>query len=199
MFQMMYGCQIPFPERMQEGYEILGNLIVSNVSAEKIEAVMRHFICMHEEPIFFILELPLGLDEEKKMQGENVTAFHNAVYYIDGCTQEEALTILDEIGPLAINDGFCEFGFGGHKSQDEIMSKRYNEINIFSKDIDGFRDFMAEHQIEKVDHLVTAWNTFTKEHPGQCDLIELDGKNIYSFLDDFSEWGIYKAEIRERC
>ena len=43
------------------------------------------------------------------------------VYYIDGCTQEECLVLLEKYGKLLVNDGMNRFGFGCHESGDEIM------------------------------------------------------------------------------
>ncbi len=64
------------------------------MDADKIEEVVRHFITMHEEPQFFILELPASIDEETVASPGVMEKFHKNVYYIDGCSPEEALAIL---------------------------------------------------------------------------------------------------------
>ena len=197
MLNLRKGCKVPFPERLEEGYEIAGNRITANISSDKIEQVMAHFICIHREPMFFILELPSNQADETEVRPGVVAAFHKDVFYIDGCSTEKALTILSRIGELAINDGLCAFGFGGHESQDEIMFGKYNVTTIFSKDISKFDGFFEEHNITKIDNLVLAWDTFSKDNPGQCEKVVTEGQDVYSIPDQFADWGIYKAEQRE--
>lgn len=122
---------------------------------------------------------------------------HKDVYYIDECTGEEAFTILLRIGDLMINDGLCSFGFGCHESEDEIVFGKYNVTTILSKNINRYNSFMAEHGIAKSEDIVTAWDTFSQENPGISERIETGGKDIYSILEMFADWGIYKAEQRE--
>ena len=197
MFILRTGCKVPFPEKMTEEYALMKDRIIANISADKIKDVMNHFICIHEEPLFFILELPTDQSEEEEIRPGIVEKLHRDVYYIDNCSKEEALTILIRIGDLMINDGLCAFGFGGHKSTDEIMFDKYNETTIFSKNIEQYATFMAHHQIPKTDHVNTAWETFSQEHPGTSKCVETDGKDVYSIPKLFADWGIYKAEKRE--
>ena len=197
MLKLRKGCKVPFPEMLEEGYEISDNQIIANVSADKIETVMAHFIRIHDEPMFFILELPAKQDDETEIRPGMVAGFHKDVFYIDGCSTQEALTILSRIGELAINDGLCAFGFGGHESQDEIMFGKYNVTTIFSKDISKFDNFFEEHDIVKKDNLVSAWDTFSKDNPGECEKVITGGLDVFSIPDQFAEWGIYKAEQRE--
>ena len=151
---------------------------------------------MREEPVFFILELPANQDAENADSSGYVDAFHTDVYYIDGCSKEEALSLLDRIGPLLINDGLCSFGFGGHESQDEIMFGKYNVATIFSDHTAKYKSFFAEHDIPEVDWLVTAWDTFSPDHPGESERITTDGKDVFSIPAEFSKYGMYKAETR---
>ncbi len=197
MLQLRKGSKVPFPEQLQEGYEIRDNMITANISADKIEMVLAHFICMRDEPVFFILELPFKQNEETETSPGVVDAFHKHVYYIDGCTRDEALTILSRVGQLMINDGLCSFGFGGHESQEEIVFGKYNITTIFSSNADSFREFFKEHDIPEVSNLKTAWDTFSQEHPGSSEKIITDGKDVYSIPAAFAEWGLYEAETRE--
>ena len=152
---------------------------------------------MKSEPVFFILELPVRQDDETESAPGVVRAFHKDVYYIDGCSIEEALTILSRVGRLMINDGLCSFGFGGHESQEEIVFGKYNVTTIFSRNTGAFRDFFKEHDVPEVSGLKTAWDTFSKDHPGSSEKIITNGKDVYSIPVDFANWGIYKAETRE--
>ena len=197
MLLLRAGCRVPFPEKLSEEYMLMENQIIANISADKIRTVMEHFICIHEEPLFFILELPSKQSDEKEIRPGVVEKLHKDVYYIDGCSNEEALTILLRIGNMMINDGLCSFGFGCHESNDEIMFGKYNVTTIFSRNIGQYINFMEDHEIAKREHLVTAWDTFSQEHPGSSVRIDTDGKDVFSIPEMFADWGIYKAEQRE--
>lgn len=196
MLILRKGCTVPFPEKLEEGYCVSDGYIIANVSADKIEEVMAHFICMQQEPVFFLLELPSKQDDEKEVRPGAVNELHKDVYYIDGCSTEKALTVLSRIGKLAINDGLCSFGFGGHESHDEIMFGKYNITTVFSSDITHYDHFFKQHDIERNDHLVVAWDTFSKEHPGCCERVETDGTDVFSIPEQFADWGMYLAEQR---
>lgn len=124
-----------------------------------------------------------------------VAAFHKDIYHIDGCSKEEAPVIWDRA--LAINDSLCAFGFGGHGSNDEIVFGKYNVTTIFSKDISKYAGFLEEHTIAQKEHLVFASDTFSKEHPGRCETVLTDGRDVYSIPARFADRGIYKAEQRK--
>ena len=52
------------------------------------------------------------------------------------------------------------------------------------------------HEIEKADHLLTAWDTFTNDTPGQSERYDYKGKSVYDLPEELKEWGIYLAETR---
>lgn len=191
------GSRGGLPEKLFEGYEISENGIYANVGIDKIESVMQHFIVMHEEPLFFFLELPARKDEEEESAPGVVEKLHKKIYYMDGCSQEEALTVLIRSGDLLYNDGLIAFGFGGHESGDEIMFGKYNVLTIFSRTIEIYKDFFCDHDIERTDKLITAWDTFSDEHPGISEKYEVNGKTVYDIPEQFKEWGMYFAEQRE--
>ena len=121
---------------------------------------------------------------------------HKDVYYIDGCSREECLALLIRYGDFLVNDGLSKFGFGGHKSHDEIMLDSYNVVTIYSKELSKFNDFFEPHNIQFVEELVTAWKTFFKTSTGISELYESNGKTVYDLLEELAEWGIYLAETR---
>lgn len=191
------GSKISSLVPIYEGYEVRDNHITANVGINKIEGVFQHFIVMHEEPIFFILEIPAAATDETEVSPGIVEKLHKDIYYIDGCSQEEALTILIRVGNLLYNDGLSSFGFGGHESGDEIMFGKYNVLTIYSQSIEKYSEFFNPHNIEKMDSLKTAWDTFTKETPGVSERYEVDGKSVFDIPEQFKEWGMYFAEQRE--
>ena len=169
---------------------------MANVHAEKILEVFQRFIAIHDEPLFFILELPVCIDREKVIAKNIIKESHKDVYYIDGCSREECLALLIRYGDLLINDGLSQFGFGGHKSHDEIMLDSYNVVTIYSKELSKFNDFFEPHNIQFVEELVTAWKTFSKTSPGISEIYESNGKTVYDLPEELAEWGIYLAETR---
>lgn len=62
------GAKVSSPSVLYEGYETGDNQITANVGIDKIESVLQHFIVMHKEPMFFILELPANADDETEIE-----------------------------------------------------------------------------------------------------------------------------------
>lgn len=197
VLKLKAGSKVTSSQLLYEGYEVGENHITANVGIDKIEKIMRHFVAMHDEPQFFILELPASKDDETEVAPGVVRVLHKDIYYIDGCSREEALAIMSRVGNLLFNDGLSAFGYGGHESGDEIMFGKYNVLTIYSQSIEKYDGFFEAHEIEKTDNLITAWDTFSQEQPGTSEKYELDGKTVYDIPAQFEEWGMYLAEQRE--
>ena len=197
MFNFIKGCSIKNPSGITEGYKKYNeNSLAANVSADNIKDVFGHFIVMHEEPMFFILELPVESDKEKTVSPGVVEEFHKDVYYIDGCSAEECIYLLETYGELLINDGLCSFGFGCHNSGDEIMLGKYNLISIYSKNLAVFEGFFEAHKIENNDNLVLAGSVISRDNPGTSETLTVDGLRIYDLPERLKDWNIYLAETR---
>ena len=197
MLNLVKGHQVSLVENLFESFtKLTEHHLVANVHAEKILEVFQHFIVIHDEPLFFILELPVSIDREKVIAKNIIKESHKDVYYIDGCSREECLALLIRYGDLLVNDGLSKFGFGGHKSHDEIMLDSYNVVTIYSKELSKFNDFFEPHNIQFVEELVTAWKTFSKTSPGISEIYESNGKTVYDLPTELAEWGIYLAETR---
>ncbi len=197
MLKFRKGCTVPFPEKIHEEYEINENSIIANIDADKIEDLLSDFIKLHNEPLFFILEIPSKQCDEIEIKPGIVESLHKDVYYIDGCAQEEALNIVSRIGKLLVNDGLSSFGFGCHISHDEIMVGKYNVITIYSQTPENYNELLEKNELKRVDKVMTAWDTFTQNNPGKSVKIETDGKDIFDIPEMFADRGIYLAEQRE--
>ena len=197
MLNLVKGHQVSLVENLFESFtKLTEHHLMANVHAEKILEVFQQFIAIHDEPLFFILELPVSIDREKVIAKNIIKESHKDVYYIDGCSREECLALLIRYGDLLVNDGLSKFGFGGHKSHDEIMLDSYNVVTIYSKELSKFNDFFEPHNIQFVEELVTAWKTFSKTSPGISEIYESNGKTVYDLPTELAEWGIYLAETR---
>ncbi len=197
MLNMKKGCRCVLSEKLEEAYMIKGNVITANIDINHIRSVMQHFIVIHDEPLFFILEVPADAESEKEIKPCVTEKLHKDVYYIDGCSKEQALAIMVRVGDILFHDGISSFGYGGHKSGDEIMFGKYNVLTIFSQNTDSYFKFFEVHKIKRVSKLITAWDTFTREMPGVSERIVIDGKDIFSIPELFKDWGMYLAEQRE--
>ena len=201
MLEMKEYCSVPFPDKLFEGYEVNGNVIRANINASKVLDMMKCFIQNHNEPLFFILELPCkmedGMTEQKILI--NVNDDYD-VYYMDGLDETHACRILDILGELLVKDGLNTFGFGGHETQEEILFGKYNVMTIFSKNEKSYSSFFESFGIPKTEHLVTAWDTFDAFHGGECSrcIAEKTGKSIYDIPDAFKDYGMYFYESRKR-
>ena len=197
MLNLVKGHRVSLVENLFESFtKLTEHHLMANVHAEKILEVFQHFIVIHDEPLFFILELPVSIDREKVIAKNIIKESHKDVYYIDGCSREECLALLIRYGDLLVNDGLSKFGFGGHKSHDEIMLDSYNVVTIYSKELSKFNDFFEPHNIQFVEELVTAWDTFSETSPGISEIYESNGKTVYDLPEELAEWGIYLAETR---
>jgi hypothetical protein len=194
MLKMIKGCKIESANILHEQYVKNNNLLAANVDADKIEEVLRHFILEQNGPIFFILELPCSVYEEKEIGSEGL---HKNVYYIDGLDADKAILLLRGKGELLVNDGLCSFGFGSHFGGDEIMVGKYNVVTIYSRSLEKYAGFFEQHNIPETKNLITAWDTFTHENPGVSEKYEVNGKDVYTIVDDLKDWGIYLAEQRD--
>ena len=197
MLNLVKGHRVTLVENLFESFtKLTEHHLMANVHSEKILEVFQHFIAIHDEPLFFILELPVSIDREKVIAKNIINESHMDVYYIDGCSIEECLVLLIRYGDLLVNDGLSKFGFGGHKSHDEIMLDSYNVVTIYSKELSKFNDFFESHNIQFVEELVTASETFSETSPGISEIYESNGKTVYDLPEELAEWGIYLAETR---
>ena len=208
MLKMRKGSTVPHPEKLYPSYQIMGALspddpgetrqvISANIDDDQMETALRHFIEMHDEPLFFILEIPTNQKDEPKNKRGDIEKFHKDVYYIDGCEKSKALDILRQVGEIVISDGMCQFGFGCHYSGEEIMIGKYNVATLFVRDPAVYRDFFAKLGIPETDKLVTAWETFSRWNPGDSVCFPVNGKDIYDIPEILKDRGIYFAERRE--
>ena len=201
MLEMKKCCKVPFPEKLFEGYEVRENAIYANVNASKAVEMMKHFIQLHKEPLFFILELPCK-DEDGVTVEKTITNANDDydVYFIDGLDCEQAQKYIDALGDLLVKDGMNTFGIGGHESHEEILFGKYNVMTIYTKNAELYFGFLDRFGIQKTDDLITAWDTFDPEHFGECKryVSKETGKNIYDIPEMYKECGMYLYETRKK-
>lgn len=200
MIELKECCKVPFPEKLFEQYEVKDGAIYANVNASKVLDMMKDFIKIHNEPLFFILELPCK--EEDTITASKVltdSGDDRDVYFIDGLDADMACECIDALGNFLVKDGMNTFGIGGHSSQEEILFGKYNIMTIYTKNADGYRDFLSGYGVLETEKLLTAWDTFDAEHPGECIryISEKTGKTVYDIPETYREYGMYLYESRK--
>lgn len=189
MLELKECCKVPFPEKLFEHYEIKENAIYANVNASKVLDMMKRFVAIHSEPLFFILEIPAKQEEYPAID----------VFYIDGLDIGQALQCIDALGDFLVNDGLNTFGIGGHESCEEILFGKYNVMTLYTQNAENYCDFFRDFKIEQTDTLITAWDTFDQENPGESTILvsKKTGKTIYDIPAMYKEYGMYLHETRK--
>lgn len=196
--EMIRGCRVPHSDRLTEQYVLKDHEIIASITVGSICKVIKRFITMQTEPMFFLLELPASMTVEKQLRKEDDDLLHKAVYYMDGLNMDEALGLMDEFGELLIHDGMSSFGFGIKSFSAEIVAEKYNILRVWAKKPEMYKVLFDELHVPQVEDLFTAWNTFTKAEPGDSFCISVDGTEVYDLVDVLKERGLYFAEYRER-
>lgn len=122
---------------------------------------------------------------------------HMDVYYLDNISGDYVLRLLDRFSDILVNDGLSHFGVLSQSGR-EIGKYKYNIIEAYTRD-DMFPllkvfDFF---ELPETDELVTAWDYFDQDSPGESSVYEKDGKTIYDLVDLLKTVGMYKYEQRE--
>ena len=195
MFQIASGIKIPFPEKIKEEYQIINHCIQLNLSFEKIRPLLYDFLEQLEEPLFFVLQLPLSPQEEAKLRKRDTDPLHQMVSYLDGQTREEIRDILNQYGDLLLNDGISQFAIASHKTKEEIFIRTYKLINIYCYHPEKFNDLLEKYGLNQTDNLFTIWDTFSNETPGKAYLVTMNGINVYDVYNELVNIGMYDAKI----
>lgn len=196
MFLTAPGVTVPFPERLREEFQVYEHrAIQANVSYEKLESLVREFYRGLEEPLFFVLQLPLSIDEEKKLGNDRI--IHDEVLYLDLQTQGQIDEIMDSFGPILLEDGMSRIAIASHASHEEIFVQKYKIIELFAPSPRRFIPLLQRYGLQETDHLLTAWNTFTQDTPGECRRVTRDGLDAYDVADILKQRGMYRANVIE--
>lgn len=198
MLKMIKGVKINDSNKLNEEYVITDNCIMANINADKILKVINSFVDMQKDPLFLIIEVPTS-EKDEKIEASIINEFHKDVYYLDNMSKPFVKELLKMFGNLFINDGLSQIGVGNHVTNAEIMTDKYNVVNIFyGKDkIENCEKIMEKNKIKRVDDLVTAWDFFNDNNPGECNRVDEDGKSVYDAIEVLTkEAGLYFAERR---
>lgn len=180
MFQTAAGVAIPFPEQIEEGYQIHGDTLTINLSYEKLSAFLEAFYNLLPEPLFLAVH-PDAEDEQ-------------TVYYLDGMTRRQLSMILDGYGELLYQDGLSSFAVASHESEEELFVQKYKVLSLYSPDLPRFFPLLKQFDLPRTEQLRTVWDTFSEEHPGEARRLEIAGQTVPDMIRELQKIGMYQAQ-----
>ena len=196
MFQTAPGVTIPFPEKIQEQFQVYeGQSIQANISFEKLKFLLTEFYQSLPEPLFFVLQLPLSIQEERQLGYDKI--LHQEVCYLDGQTRNQIDSILNSYGEILLEDGISQFAIASHVNHEEIFIQKYKLTDLYSPSPRRFIPLLQRYGLTETDHLVTPWDTFSRKAPGECRRISIDGVDVYTIAERLKQQGLYRAKILE--
>ena len=195
MFNTATGVKIPFPELIEEKYTLNEQSLLFNISFEKTKLLIQDFIINLCEPLFIFIYIPLMENEEKELLKKDTDSFHSELLYLDEQTKNQIFEILQLYGDLLLNDGISQFGIASHSDGDEIFIRKYKIVNICSKDINQYVHLMKKHGISETKDLITAWDTFSRDYPGECSKVTINNQDIFDVVEILKKKGMYRAKI----
>lgn len=204
MFNLIKGAKISENISLKEEYEINGNWIYANISAENIRRIINQFIEIENTELFCLfIEIPANMTDEnvirKTEDGYCVAEkMHKDIYYLDDISAKDLNELLNVFEDILINDGLSSFGVLSQKGN-EIGKYKYNVMGAYSdgEDLSPIIEAFYNVKIPRTDKLVTAWDYFSQDNPGESELYKKDGKTIYDVVETLKEVGMYKYEQRE--
>lgn len=196
MFQTAPGVTIPFPDKIQEQFQVYeGKSIYANISFEKLKPILTEFYHNLPEPLFFVLQLPLSIHEERKLKDSNT--FNQEVCYLDGQTKSQIDDIIEKYGQILLEDGMSQFAVASHVNNEEIFIQKYKLTAFYSSSPRRFIPFLQRYGLTETDNLITVWNTFSQETPGECRRVSINGFDVYDVAEQLKKQGLYRAKIIE--
>ncbi len=200
-FQMADGCGVKDLSGIEEGYRVEDSekghsRFIVNVSAEHIAPYFERLITLVEERSYFVIEVPVSEKEDQELRKSKNDPFHNRVYYLDGIDARKAREIFRRYQRILVHDGLVKFGFGCHKSVDEVFFGRYKILTIFAAKPDKYEAELRKMGIPRREVLKTVRDTITEEFPGVRKRLD-EKPTLWDMVEELKKEGLYLAETRE--
>ncbi len=195
-FKLVQGVDVDNIENVHSAYSVDENGIYAVLSAEiykKAVAELAQRLC---EPVFFFLEIPCSLEEEKQLRKNKNDPYHYNIYYLDNCTIPVSKAIMERYGELLTNDGVSRFGFGSHSSDEEIYCKGYQTVSVYG-DVNKFKAVFEKENIPCEAEIKTLWDVLSYENTGTCSTVEINGETVNDIAENLKSEGMYLADTAE--
>ena len=180
-FSLIPGVYIPDTGALKREYRLQKSKITLTLSAEDYPRFFRGCVDALKEPVFFFIEIP----------GDNDSY---VTYYLDNCTLPVARAILKRYGGILYSDGVIRFGFGSHKTEDEIYMQEYQTATVYSDSIARYEKILGEMGYTRNDKAVLAWDIISSENPGECSNTDSEGESYFDVVNNLTDVGMYRAE-----
>lgn len=198
-FQKCY--KVPRAKEIKESYVVKEGYINANVDRESIGLLIYKFLLAMDEPSVMFLEVPCGRDKELELRKSDSDPLHRDLYYMEFETRESAVATWCDYRDILLNCGACYFGFfsGNGSDRIEIGIYKYNEVYLHYSEVmfERIKRMLDSLDIPQVDELVTAWENFSEEKPGQTKACRIKGWSIYDMIDELEEYGLYHDSVVE--
>ena len=181
MFQTAAGVTVPFPELLHEQFCREGDRITLNLSYEKLNACVADFYKLLDAPLFLALHVPA--DEQ-----------NDRLYYLDGIAKPQLRTLWQMYGELLCQDGVSSFAIASHRTGEELFVQKYKVLTLYSPKIERFLPLLQKYGVSETDALVTAWDTFSEEHPGSLRMVDVEGDTVLDAVEQLRQIGLYEAQ-----
>lgn len=190
-FCLAQGYEVSDISSVKEGYHLKNNNFTVSISHDKLISFINDITDIFSGDVFFFIEVP------SQNEYDDISMFHKDIYYLDNCTHDVAKAIMKRYGDLLINDGVVQFGFGSHKSNDEIYIMKYNVINIYASETNIYRPVFIKHNINEDHELITIWDVLSDENQGRLTSIDFDSEDIYTIIENLTDVGLYFSHTAE--
>ena len=108
-------------------------------------------------------------------------------------TKKQLTMILDGYGELLYQDGLSAFAIGSLATEEELFVQKYKVLSIYIPHISRFVKLLERFGVTRTGRLVTAWDTFSEEHPGEAQRLEIAGQTVPDMIHELQKIGMYKG------
>jgi hypothetical protein len=143
--------------------------------------------------LYLIIQKPLKGKPNSFSKGP----FKAELLFFDLRTKKHIYEAMDHYGEILLNDGMSKFGIRSHETADEIFIEKYKIVYIYSKNVKQYTGLLDSYGIIETNDLITAWNTFSSDYPGECSRVAINNIDIYDVVEMLKETVIYHSQIIE--
>lgn len=180
-FSLIQGVSLKDYSKVSCEYRIMENNLVCALSSGDYKSFFTQAVAKLKEPVFFFIETPQEENEDY------------STYYLDNCTQPVAKAILKRYGDILFSDGIIRFGFGSHKTEDEIYMQEFQQLSVYSKKLTPFEEILVSLGYRRNDSALTLWDIMSEDNPGSRECVECEDEGYPEIIENLTEVGMYKS------
>jgi hypothetical protein len=200
-FTVADGCAVADLTGIHEGFSVKDadgySIFTVNVSASNISSTFLRLSQLPQEPVFLTFEVGTHKDIEDTLRKTETDPFHEDVFYLDGLSQNAARQLFKTYERLLCHDGGVKFGIGSHaKKHDEVFVAGYKLFYVYTAEPEKYRAELVALGFSEEAQIKTVWQTFTRDSPGQRNVLKEPEKTIWDMIAELKQQGLYLAERR---